>query len=65
MYAGRAMVTLPGPEREAIWTLLEEHRTKRPALPELQHGGEVEWFTRGVSVRGTCAERTPCAMRRC
>jgi hypothetical protein len=34
-----------GPKREAIWNQLEEHRTDRPALAELQHAGEVEWFT--------------------
>jgi bifunctional non-homologous end joining protein LigD len=51
MYAGRVMVTLRGRKREAIWTQLEEHRTDKPAIPELQHGGEVEWFTPGVSVR--------------
>lgn len=49
-YAGRVMVTLRGPKREAIWMQLEEHRTDRPPLPELQHGPEVEWFTPGVHV---------------
>jgi bifunctional non-homologous end joining protein LigD len=50
-YAGRVMVTLRGPKREAIWAQLEKHRTDRPPLPELQHGPEVEWFTPRVQVR--------------
>jgi bifunctional non-homologous end joining protein LigD len=51
IYAGRVMVTLRGPKREAIWIQLEKHRTDKPSIPELQHGEEVEWFTPGVSVR--------------
>jgi bifunctional non-homologous end joining protein LigD len=50
-YAGRVMVTLRGRKREEIWAQLEEHRTDRPPLPELQHGNEVEWFAPGVHVR--------------
>lgn len=50
-YAGRVMVTLRGRKREAIWAQLEEHRSDRPALPELHHGKEVEWFAPGVNVR--------------
>jgi bifunctional non-homologous end joining protein LigD len=49
-YAGRAMVTVRGAKREAIWGELEQHRSDRSALPELK-GKATEWFDPLVQVR--------------
>jgi bifunctional non-homologous end joining protein LigD len=49
-YVGRAMVTIRGPKREAIWQRLERHRTLSPAISELE-GKATEWFEPVVSVR--------------
>lgn len=49
-YAGRAMVTIRGPKREALWECLEEHRTGRPPLPDLARKA-TEWFEPRVSIR--------------
>jgi ATP-dependent DNA ligase len=48
-YAGSAMVTLSGPQRERFWRTVEQTRTPRPVVP-VRHG-RGQWVTPRMRVR--------------
>jgi DNA ligase D-like protein (predicted ligase) len=48
-YAGAAMVTLSGPQRERFWRTVERTRTNRAAVPVRHNRGQ--WVTPGMRVR--------------
>ncbi len=48
-YAGSAMVTLSGAQRERFWRTVERTRTHRPAVPIRHDRGQ--WVTPGMKVR--------------